>query len=90
MSGNDAEGGAFAAAMNPAATGGATAAGTDAAAMVCKAKISDDGSHYILNGEKMWVTNGASADIFVLFAKEVVFRRGRVVRSDGRVQHCNA
>lgn len=46
-------------------------AGTDAAAMVCKAKISDDGSHYILNGEKMWVTNGASADIFVLFAKDV-------------------
>tara|TARA_B100002051_G_scaffold267639_2_gene296405 strand:+ start:59 stop:949 length:891 start_codon:yes stop_codon:yes gene_type:complete len=46
-------------------------AGTDAAAMVCKAKISDDGSHYILNGEKMWVTNGATADIFVLFAKDV-------------------
>ena len=31
-------------------------AGTDAAAMVCKAKLSDDGTHYILNGEKMWVT----------------------------------
>jgi alkylation response protein AidB-like acyl-CoA dehydrogenase len=46
-------------------------AGTDAAAMVCKAKISDDGSCYLLNGEKMWVTNGASADIFVLFAKDV-------------------
>ena len=37
----------------------------------CKAKISEDGSHYILNGEKMWVTNGASADIYVLFAKDV-------------------
>tara|TARA_B000000565_G_scaffold25186_1_gene17223 strand:- start:559 stop:1734 length:1176 start_codon:yes stop_codon:yes gene_type:complete len=46
-------------------------AGTDAAAMVCKAKLSDDGSHYILNGEKMWVTNGSSADIIVLFAKDV-------------------
>ena len=45
--------------------------GTDAAAMGCKAKISEDGSHYILNGEKMWVTNGASADIYVLFAKDV-------------------
>ena len=33
-------------------------AGTDAAALSCKAKISDDGSHYVLNGEKMWVTNG--------------------------------
>ncbi|DAC56242.1 MAG TPA: acyl-CoA dehydrogenase [Candidatus Poseidoniaceae archaeon] len=46
-------------------------AGTDAAAMICKAKLSDDGKHYILNGEKMWVTNGAQADIIVLFAKDV-------------------
>ena len=45
-------------------------AGTDAAAMSCRAKISEDGSHYILNGEKMWVTNGKSADIYVLFAKD--------------------
>jgi acyl-CoA dehydrogenase len=46
-------------------------AGTDAAAMSCKAKLSDDGSHWLLNGEKMWVTNGASAEIYVLFAKDV-------------------
>ncbi len=46
-------------------------AGTDAAALGCRAKISDDGRHYILNGEKMWVTNGLSADIYVLFAKDV-------------------
>ncbi|MDP6899279.1 MAG: acyl-CoA dehydrogenase family protein [Candidatus Thalassarchaeaceae archaeon] len=46
-------------------------AGTDAAAMVCKAKLSDDGSHYLLTGEKMWVTNGTTADIYVLFAKDV-------------------
>jgi len=46
-------------------------AGTDAAALGCKAKISEDGSHYLLNGEKMWVTNGASAGIYVLFAKDV-------------------
>ena len=46
-------------------------AGTDAAAMTCKAKLSDDGKHYILNGEKMWVTNGAQAKIIVLFAKDV-------------------
>ena len=45
--------------------------GTDAAAMVCKAKLSEDGTHYLLNGEKMWVTNGSSADIYVLFAKDV-------------------
>ena len=46
-------------------------AGTDAAAMTCKAKLSDDGTHYILNGEKMWVTNGTQAKIIVLFAKDV-------------------
>ena len=46
-------------------------AGTDAAALTCKAKLSDDGSHYLLNGEKMWVTNGESADIYVLFAKDI-------------------
>lgn len=46
-------------------------AGTDAAAMICKAKLSDDGKHYILNGEKMWVTNGVQAKILVLFAKDV-------------------
>ncbi len=46
-------------------------AGTDAAAMICKAKLSEDGKHFILNGEKMWVTNGAQAKIIVLFAKDV-------------------
>ena len=46
-------------------------AGTDAAALGCKAKISEDGMHYLLNGEKMWVTNGSSADIYVLFAKDI-------------------
>jgi alkylation response protein AidB-like acyl-CoA dehydrogenase len=46
-------------------------AGTDAAAMICKAKLSDDGKHFLLNGEKMWVTNGAQAQILVLFAKDV-------------------
>lgn len=46
-------------------------AGTDAAAMSCKARLSEDGTHYLLTGEKMWVTNGVSADIYVLFAKDV-------------------
>ena len=41
--------------------------GTDAAAMVAKA--TEDGDNFILNGEKMWVTNGTTADLFVLFAK---------------------
>jgi len=33
------------------------------------AKLSDDGTHYILNGEKMFITNGGFADIFIVFAK---------------------
>ena len=41
--------------------------GTDAAAMVAKA--TEDGSNFILNGEKMWVTNGTTAGLFVVFAK---------------------
>ena len=41
--------------------------GTDAAAMVARA--TDNGEQYTLNGEKMWVTNGTTADLFVLFAK---------------------
>ena len=46
-------------------------AGTDAASLSCRAQLSDDESHYLLNGEKMWVTNGESADIYILFAKDV-------------------
>ena len=45
--------------------------GTDAAAMTCKAKLNEEGTHYVINGEKMWVTNGAQAGIYVLFAKDV-------------------
>ena len=33
------------------------------------ARLSEDGTHYILNGEKMWITNGGFADIFIVFAK---------------------
>ena len=33
------------------------------------ARLSDDGKEYILNGEKMWITNGGFADIFIVFAK---------------------
>ena len=43
--------------------------GSDALAARATAKLSDDGTHYILNGEKMFVTNGGFADIFVVFAK---------------------
>ena len=35
----------------------------------CSAKLSDDGKEYILNGEKMWISNGDFADMFIVFAK---------------------
>ncbi|MDQ3133955.1 MAG: acyl-CoA dehydrogenase family protein [Acidobacteriota bacterium] len=43
--------------------------GSDALAAKATARLSEDGTHYILNGEKMWITNAGFADIFVIFAK---------------------
>lgn len=43
--------------------------GSDALAARAKATLSEDGTHYILNGQKMWITNGGFADIFTIFAK---------------------
>ncbi|HEX8853950.1 MAG TPA: acyl-CoA dehydrogenase family protein [Pyrinomonadaceae bacterium] len=43
--------------------------GSDAMAAKATARLSEDGKEYILNGEKMWITNGGYADIFVVFAK---------------------
>lgn len=43
--------------------------GSDALGAKATARLSDDGKHYVLNGEKMWITNGSFADIFVIFAK---------------------
>jgi alkylation response protein AidB-like acyl-CoA dehydrogenase len=43
--------------------------GSDAMAAKATARLSDDGTHYILNGEKMFITNGGFADIFIVFAK---------------------
>ncbi|HWB86025.1 MAG TPA: acyl-CoA dehydrogenase family protein [Bryobacteraceae bacterium] len=44
-------------------------AGSDALAAHTRADLSADGTHYILNGQKMWITNGGSADLFTVFAK---------------------
>ena len=44
-------------------------AGSDANSGKTKAVLSVDGKHYILNGQKMWITNGGFADIFTVFAK---------------------
>jgi alkylation response protein AidB-like acyl-CoA dehydrogenase len=43
--------------------------GSDANSGKTNAKLSADGKHYILNGQKMWITNGGFADIFTVFAK---------------------
>lgn len=44
-------------------------AGSDANSGKTTATLSADGKHYILNGQKMWITNGGFADIFTVFAK---------------------
>ena len=43
--------------------------GSDALAAKTRAVLSEDGQHYILNGQKMWITNGGFADLFTVFAK---------------------
>src|SRR6185369_14648037 len=43
--------------------------GSDALAAKTRAVLSEDGRHYILNGQKMWITNGGFADLFTVFAK---------------------
>jgi alkylation response protein AidB-like acyl-CoA dehydrogenase len=44
-------------------------AGSDALAARTRADLAADGKHYILNGQKMWITNGGAADLFTVFAK---------------------
>ena len=44
-------------------------AGSDALAARTRADLSPDGRHYILNGQKMWITNGGAADLYTVFAK---------------------
>lgn len=43
--------------------------GSDALGAKTNAKLSDDGTTYTLNGEKMWISNGGFADVFIVFAK---------------------
>jgi alkylation response protein AidB-like acyl-CoA dehydrogenase len=43
--------------------------GSDANSGKTKATLTPDGKHYVINGQKMWITNGGFADIFVVFAK---------------------
>jgi len=43
--------------------------GSDANSGKTRAKITDDGKHYVINGQKMWITNSGFADVFIVFAK---------------------
>ena len=43
--------------------------GSDALAAKTRADLSDDGTHYLINGQKMWITNAGFADVFIVFAK---------------------
>jgi alkylation response protein AidB-like acyl-CoA dehydrogenase len=46
-----------------------SSSGSDAMNPRSRAVLSEDGRHYLLNGEKMWITNGGFADIYTVFAK---------------------
>jgi alkylation response protein AidB-like acyl-CoA dehydrogenase len=43
--------------------------GSDALGAKTTARLSEDGTHYLLNGQKCWITNGGFADIYTVFAK---------------------
>lgn len=44
-------------------------AGSDANSGTTSAKLNEAGTHYLINGQKMWITNGGFADVFIVFAK---------------------
>ncbi|XP_004454897.1 complex I assembly factor ACAD9, mitochondrial isoform X4 [Dasypus novemcinctus] len=56
------------------------ASGSDAASIQARATLSEDKKHYILNGSKVWISNGGLASIFTVFAKT------EVVDSDGSIK----
>ncbi len=46
-----------------------SSSGSDALSCRARAALSGDGKHYLLSGEKMWITNAGFADLFIVFAK---------------------
>jgi alkylation response protein AidB-like acyl-CoA dehydrogenase len=69
-------------------------AGSDALAARTRAVLSPDGENWVLNGQKMWITNGGFADIFIVFAKVdgekfscFIVERGTPGFSVGREEH---
>jgi alkylation response protein AidB-like acyl-CoA dehydrogenase len=68
--------------------------GSDAQGAKATARLSADGEHWILNGEKMWVTNGGFADVYTVFAKvdgekfsAFIVERGDPGVTPGREEH---
>ncbi|XP_022538177.1 complex I assembly factor ACAD9, mitochondrial isoform X1 [Astyanax mexicanus] len=52
--------------------------GSDAASIQCRAKLTEDGKHFLLNGSKIWISNGGIAEIMTVFARtEVVDKDGQ-------------
>ncbi|XP_075406217.1 complex I assembly factor ACAD9, mitochondrial [Tenrec ecaudatus] len=54
--------------------------GSDVASIRTRATLSEDKMHYVLNGSKMWITNGGLADIFTVFAKTEIVDSNNVVK----------
>uniref|UniRef100_A0A673ANT4 Complex I assembly factor ACAD9, mitochondrial n=1 Tax=Sphaeramia orbicularis TaxID=375764 RepID=A0A673ANT4_9TELE len=50
--------------------------GSDAASIQTRATLSEDGTHYLINGSKIWISNGATADIMTVFARTEVVKDG--------------
>ena len=57
-------------------------AGSDANSGKTHANLTEDGKHYILNGQKMWITNGGFADLFTVFAK----RRFVLIKAERQIE----
>jgi acyl-CoA dehydrogenase family protein 9 len=55
-------------------------AGSDAAAIKTRAELAPDGSHYVLNGSKIWITNGGFANLFTVFARTSALDEGKKPR----------
>jgi alkylation response protein AidB-like acyl-CoA dehydrogenase len=50
-----------------------TGSGSDAGSVSLKAVLSPDGKSWVLNGSKIWISNGGTADFFTVFAKTAVY-----------------
>ncbi|XP_065355122.1 very long-chain specific acyl-CoA dehydrogenase, mitochondrial-like [Calliphora vicina] len=59
-----------------------SSAGSDASSIKSKAVLSADGKHYVLNGTKIWISNGGFANIFTVFAQTEVVDKASGAKKD--------